>query len=396
MGQKKFFARSSQFFLVRRLYRILPFYGNIPSGRFSTSNHNVTKSIEEDLCNDIFKFYNTIKETGDFFALQEGVWQGIIGRQDKLHNILENNNSGELIKYLNNAPNQPISRGILQGDLETNILKKYKNYRLLQSRITFRRIESLLESQGYKSSLNPEQGPWRSLGVQELSNLISKFEKDIGYSINVPDIFSDLFEIQLGQYHFNQVDIASLNASLNIKKYLPQEAIQNILEIGGGSGRFAYYNLKSGNSSIQIIDFPHVLILQYWFLSKALPEAKITFFNSINNSKFDATLIPVSSFKNVNLGSVDVVFNQDSFAEMPLKIVLDYVNWLSTRSNLFIISINHESQPLLNSSNDRQINFFEILLRDLRFELVSRELDWIRRGYVKSIFQVKMAKTSEL
>jgi hypothetical protein len=219
--------------------------------------------------------------------------------------------------------------------------------------------------------------------------MLSDFEHNLGFSLSPPNIFAGLFEISLGAYRFNQVDLMSLNSALAVRRVMSDKSLQRIVEIGGGSGRFAYYCLKLGLGPIYIIDLPHVLILQYWYLSKALPASKIRFNHSSDSSSADIVLVPNSKMNSIDSKQIEMVFNQDSFAEMPTDIVKQYLDWIALNKDSLIFSINHESKPFSNYGGEQQINIFEVLSSDNRFKLLSRELDWVRRGYVRSIFRVE-------
>ena len=371
-----------------RLQRILPFKMHSITYQFSDGSNNNQDIDEEGICQEIFKFYNTFLTGNSGLGNQPGVWGEIQNKQSSLSDILKSSNSTELAKYLNSAPSNPIGRGILQGDLETELLKRSRKYRNLVAKITRRRIEATLEAQGYKSILNPEQGQWEEISEGELERMLSNFEKDLGFSLSLPNIFSGLFEVSLGPNRLNQVDLMSLNSALTVRKFMSDKSIKRIVEIGGGSGRFAYFCLKLGLGPIYIIDLPHVLILQYWYLTKALPASKIRFNHSLDASSADIVLVPNSKMKSIDPKQMEMIFNQDSFAEMPLDIVKQYLDWIALNKSSLIFSINHESKPYLSHNGEQQINVFEVLSSDNRFELLSRELDWVRRGYVKSIFRI--------
>jgi hypothetical protein len=360
------------------------------SYHFSDGSENSDKIDEEKICQDIFTFYNAfILGTLGGLGNQSGLWGEIVNEQSVLSDILNSSDSSELAKYLNSAPSKAISRGILQGDLETEILKSSRKYRDLAAKITRRRLEAILEAQGYKSILNPEQGRWEGISERELESGLNNLENDLGFSLSLPNIFAGLFEISLGANRFNQVDLMSLSSALTVRKVMSADSLRRIVEIGGGSGRFAYYCLKLGLGPINIIDLPHVLILQYWYLSKALPASKIRFMHSSDSSNADILLVPNSQMRSIDSKQIELVFNQDSFAEMPLDVVNQYLDWIAFNKSSLIFSINHESKPYLSHGSEQQINVFEVLSLDSRFKLISRELDWVRRGYVKSIFQIE-------
>jgi hypothetical protein len=384
------FNRVFDALIISRLYRILPFKMHSISHHFSDGFDNNDIVDEEGICQDIFIFYQKfIMGIPGGLGNQSGVWGDILNKQSSLANILNSSDSTQLAKYLNSAPSNAIGRGVLQGDLETKLLQRSRKYRNLAAKITRRRIEAVLEAQGYKSILNPEQGQWEGIGEKELASMLSDFEHNLDCSLSPPNIFAGLFEISLGAYRFNQVDLMSLNSALAVRRVMSDKSLQRIVEIGGGSGRFAYYCLKLGLGPIYIIDLPHVLILQYWYLSKALPASKIRFNHSSDSSSADIVLVPNSKMNSIDSKQIEMVFNQDSFAEMPTDIVKQYLDWIALNKDSLIFSINHESKPFSNYGGEQQINIFEVLSSDNRFKLLSRELDWVRRGYVRSIFRVE-------
>lgn len=383
------FQRISNRVMINRLYRILPFKMQTISYHFSKEEKNIV-FLEEKLCQDIFDFYDKlVYRSRKGLGQQSGIWGNIENDQAILSEILSSKDSKKLAHYLNNAPTNAIARGILQGDLETNLLKRSKSYRNLAAKITRRRIESTLEAQGYKSILNPEQGQWKNISESELESMLRNFESNLDFRLSVPEIFTGLFEVSIGSNRFNQVDLMALNSALTVKKLMNTESLQKIVEIGGGSGRFTYYCTKLGLGPIHIIDLPHVLILQFWYLSKALPTSKVRFGNASDEPGSDIVLVLNTNASSIRSTQMEVVFNQDSFAEMPLDVVNEYLDFIATNKNTLIFSINHESRPYINYEGVQQINVFELLSTDSRFKLLSREMNWVRRGYVNSIFLVK-------
>ena len=358
----------------------------------SSFSSNKTKMTELDkvIISRLIKFWNSSQESQFSAGLEDSLWNDIRGRQTQLHELMNEGESEKIYNYLISSPTRSICNGVLQGDSETKMLRMNRRYRNLQSRITVNRFVSLLEGIGRGFLVqNPEQGEW---GVKKDFNFeaaLQHLDDEFGVTVQPPLIYDGLLQTSVGNRKFNQVDIMALNASLQIKNILKSSDSKSILEIGAGSGTTAYWCNRLDLGPIQIIDLPHVAVLQAFYLLKVLPGASILLYGETQvPEQPDITIYPHWAFHELPKISPALVFNQDSFAEMPKTVVHKYLSWIIDTHATYLLSINHESAATYNSVLTAQVNLSSLIQTKLAFKSISRHPNWVRLGYVDQLWKL--------
>ena len=80
----------------------------------------------------------------------------------------------------------------------------------------------------------------------------------------------------------------------------------------------------------------------------------------------------------------DLVINQDSLPEMPPETAAMYISRIRTIAPLFY-SINQEAAAP-NTDEFRQVIVPELVGRDGGYQRLSRNLFWLRDGYVEEVY----------
>ena len=146
----------------------------------------------------------------------------------------------------------------------------------------------------------------------------------------------------------------------------------SVVEIGGGQGRVAYFANHFGVTDYAIVDIPITAIAQAAFLHKAGLE--VTLSGESPKPGAIRLISPEDYFARAE--PFDVTLNVDSITEFGPEIGLAYADLISKTSKAFY-SINHEANVTtvldLFRSNPRIIH-------------QTRQLSWIRRGYVEEVF----------
>ena len=147
---------------------------------------------------------------------------------------------------------------------------------------------------------------------------------------------------------------------------------ERVLEIGGGTGRTAYYAHRLGLVDYTIVDLPLANVAQALFLGRTLGPDAISLPGE--DAQPGRIRIVTPAWLLGNQLDFDVVINVDSLTEMSEPEVVSYAELIAKRSRAFL-SINHERNP--------------IRVRDLallgRFA-VQRSPYWMRKGYVEEFF----------
>jgi len=359
----------------------------------SSFSSNKTMMTESDLViiSRLIKFWNSSQESQSSANLENSPWNQIQSAQTQLHQLMTEGNSESIYNYLISSPTQSICNGVLQGDSETKMLRINRRYRNLQSRITINRFVSLLEGIGRGFLVqNPEQGTWGVKKGFHFDAALQHLDDEFGTTVQPPVIYNGLLQTSIGTRKFNQVDIMALNASLQIRNVLKSSANKSILEIGAGSGTTAYWCNRLGLGPIQIVDLPHVAVLQAFYLLKVLPDAIVLLYGEETIQKQpDITICPHWAFNDLPQFTPTLVFNQDSFAEMPMTVVQKYLSWIIHINATYLYSINHESAATYNAVLTEQINLSSLIQSELAFMSISRHPNWVRLGYVDQIWKIR-------
>jgi len=162
------------------------------------------------------------------------------------------------------------------------------------------------------------------------------------------------------------------------------------VEIGGGYGGLAYWFLKSNLNNISkytIIDFPLMNVIQGYFLSKAFGTSNVIFYGEKKNENIKIELIPID--KTSEIKNFDLLINENSMPEMPLESVQNYLYWAKENLNGIFYSYNQEAYSPVNGKE--QISVPKTISKiSNSFELYSRNISWIRNGYVEEVYKVNM------
>ena len=355
-----------------------------------SSNEIMMTEIDLVIISRLKNFWNSSQESYSVGDLKNDVWNEIQRGQTQLHKLMNEGDSEKIYKYLISSPAQTICIGILQGDSETKMLRVNRRYRNLQSRIAINRFLRLIEGIGRGFPVqNPEQGRWGLKKDFHFDEALKHLDKEFGFIVRAPIVYDNLLQTSIGNRNLNQVDITALNASLQIRNVLKSSVNKSILEIGGGSGTTAYWCNRLGLGPIQLIDLPHVALLQAFYLLKALPDVNVLLYGEeLVVEQPDITIYPHWAFDKLPQTSPALVFNQDSFAEMSTSMVQKYLRWIVDIDATHLLSINHESSATYSVALIEQINISSLIQTELAFTLISRHPNWVRLGYVDQLWEL--------
>jgi len=107
---------------------------------------------------------------------------------------------------------------------------------------------------------------------------------------------------------------------------LDEKKVKNVVEIGGGFGRTCHtlFTLIPNLESYTIIDLGPMLSLSRQYLNKAVPD-------KINQIQF----VDSEAIEQQESLTPDLVVNIDSFQEMPLAVIDDYMERIVSKSRYF-------------------------------------------------------------
>ncbi len=119
---------------------------------------------------------------------------------------------------------------------------------------------------------------------------------------------------------------------------------------------------------------------------RAFPEKKIKLYGEeVLNPEF--IFLPYFLFSEQPENTFDIVVNQDSMPEIMESIVIDYLKAIKKNTKSFFVSVNQESKPPRHRK-DKQNRVFDLVQKVGGYKLFSRNLFWIRKGYVEEVFKI--------
>ena len=161
----------------------------------------------------------------------------------------------------------------------------------------------------------------------------------------------------------------------------------NVMEIGCGFGGLAHCIIKQKRFDINtytLIDIPTVNVIQGYFLSKVFDSSKIRLYLEQDNSDTIFRILPphaLDSFEE----NIDLLINENSMPEMTNQIVEGYLRFAKEKLKGLFFSYNHEAfAPVLGT---HQVLVPEIINLVGGFTRVSRNISWVRNGYVEEVYR---------
>jgi hypothetical protein len=314
------------------------------------------------------------------------MWTSIVSdRHHRLLRLLEGDDARALAAHLVGVQRTPAAEGLEQGE------QAYRDF--IAATPAGRRaavapyhdmLASLAQYLGLARAECAEQNFVGESLVVATRELAAKIEAALGFEIAPPDVFDGLFGLAIGERVLDGRDIQSLYSALRI---IEASAISSprILEIGGGFGKVARYALMRGARHYTIVDLPTVSAMQYFFLSRALPEARVAFRHPAEppgESGVDLVFAPL--LDDSSRIAADIAFNCDSFPEMGDAVCRSYFARIGAWAPL-LLSINQEANRKVGDSGERQTVVGD-LLPDYGFSRLYRFRSWIRRGYVEELW----------
>ena len=307
-----------------------------------------------------------------------GMWK-LIGDifHGSLYNILEEGNPMSLANYLCNAYREESCHGfacIVTPDMQ--------NPKSGIGTIVVDNLISLCEALGVIQYENPEQGRYGINVYKNIDDLILKLEDKIGFPVGKPKLFG-LHGIMNGDRVIDLRAPQHLWAAWRMREIVGLN--KNICEIGGGFGGCCYYSHLMGAKSYTIIDLPLINVISAYFLMKCFGEEAVQLFGEENCDRPIKIMPPCHFMKGNN--NFDICLNQDSFPELPIGNVLEYLQRIPEVTRSYFYSINQEACAI-TYENLAQLNIHQIVGEMSIYKLLYRYPNWIRKGYVEELYSI--------
>lgn len=254
-------------------------------------------------------------------------------------------------------------------------------------------------SGGRKAGIKETFVTFRVLQDKSYLNLLAKYPNlDVGKPFN----------IRYGGYQFTNRYLRHIYIlgmfNEHVAPILPTEP--TVLDIGCSYGLFSSFVKRENPGSRHVlVDMPGQLLLAHYFLRTLFPDAKIADFKDVCTvekvdrefiEKYDFVLLPTTMYDKLTGGSIDLVANFVSFAEMSPEWFAKYFNSAPVTSAPFLYTINrYDSHPtyhnkitVLDYPFDRYETIYMRTCPILRWYFIGYAFFWCRKvRYPSDFFQ---------
>lgn len=329
-------------------------------------------SADTDICNRLIEAWHYAKsdEPDDGMVDKTGMWSILPNRHPALIDSLDRRDAQLLASIMSTMFQRHITHGIAMGKTTADTAKFATEE---FSANWCDRLVRLGEAVGALAPRSPEQGNFKSPLSIDVQDVVKMIEEKIGHKLVFPNIGSS-YGISIHGSCFPELFFSHVFAAYRVKNIYGSG--KNIAEIGGGFGGLA---LMLSCCDYTIFDLPFSNLLQGYFLLKSGMDV------SLYREK--GTRVKVLPWWEIrNNCKYDVVINQDSIPEMPQNIGYYYISRIASISKSFY-SVNQEEMAV-NSGAGRQLRVPDIINKNGGYRRVSRNLFWIRDGYVEEVYEV--------
>jgi len=317
------------------------------------------------------------------------LWSTIIDRSaPPVLRALRDRDPVALRAFLEGMFPSPTLWGIGYGDLGLEQGRRFASFLILGQ------LVGLAESLGVVRTECPEQGEIGHALRGGVEALLSEVERAIGIRVDFPRI-GGAYGIEVGGRLLDLQTPGHLYAARRFRGHLAATSDPHaceILEIGAGFGGTCHWFQKlAAPRRYVILDLALTNVYQGWFLANAFGRDQVGLYpDFVREGAFDRRrlwILPVNSQEKFAGQRFDGVLNQDSFPEMPAESVRGYLRLAAARLRPggILFSMNQEAfSPMCGQEPP-----WVAALATGEPSLVrrSRELSWVRRGYVEEVYQ---------
>jgi hypothetical protein len=318
----------------------------------------------------------------------EDIWSTFIvpRREAVLASILKSDAEAKAI--LGNMFDTPLGEGIEYAGADVNRrLNEDEDYRESLKLFHIDALISLAEYLGVIHIENREQNRCGDIIYSDPDEIWDKIEKKLGVPIRFPSFKGGLFSVRTRRGHFTNRDCIYLYIAIRLREMLSC-AETPVCELGSGVGYLAYYCYLMGIKNVTLVDIPSVRATAACFLMQNMQGTRF-FFSDCSECWSNAPGIRLVLPE--HLGSVprqhfEVLVNCDSLPEMSADVATDYVQRIPSLCRNFL-SINQEAAGKMWHLDMKQNKVSELVNTASGFQRVSRNLFWLRKGYVEEVYR---------
>jgi len=309
----------------------------------------------------------------------------------KLIEYLDSDQDKSAIDYLNNMFINGATTGFMTyGGYLYSQTTANKNFNKNLAAFYMDSLVNLAEYLGVIPVENVEQRVWETSLNSDPDEILDKIESKLGIRISFPKFRNGMPSIKTRRGFFNNRDMYYIYISIRIKDICKNINQPSICEIGGGLGLLCYYLDMFGIKDFTSVDIISTSLFSSYFLMRNMEERQ--FADNFTADKTSIKILSPEDFLNISGKKFDVLINCDSFPEIDKKTIIKYLEKIRESCDNFF-SINQEASNVMYKNGPKQ-NIVHKLISELsphnrEFHNISRNLFWIRRGYVEELYEIK-------
>ena len=303
----------------------------------------------------------------------DSMWEGFAAKKKDIHDALTNDDLVETRRLLENPALNYLFYGfdILYPESTKRCIRQSAVERIASEKSLAFDVIKLAEAIGVRRVFDPKkQTEYAPAAEVDVDDLFAAIAASNGITLHFPTPFAHEYGLAT---RYGIASYRSINAIYQafLVMQLSRSFCGEITEIGGGSGRTAYFAHLMGSARYRIIDVPLTNVAQAIFLGAALGESSVRLAGERDIGQ-PIAILPPSELAG---GPEGVVLNVDSLPEMAMEHIDGYLAYVCTNAKAFL-SINHEAHEALVGSKIAA-----------RARLYRRNQYWLRAGYVEEFFE---------
>ena len=340
---------------------------------------DVPDKNQQEIVTRLIEYYWRMKSSPEMSRALLDIWTEISKQHAEFGAALERRDVEAVSHFLLNACNTSLAIGF-----ENTILGSKDHKQFLELNVVDKFL-ALGESLGCLPVQCPEQGKWgyRSLHVDDL---YAQIQARIPFDLTAPSAGGGSYGLRTEGGVLTERNLQAISTALRVRRLLEGAPRKVVAEIGGGIGALTYYLAKAGMDATYLFDLPIVSVVQGYFLMKSHgPEQVCLWGEEAHQARIN--VFPWWTFETIPEKSLTLVVNQDSMPEIDKDISLNYLNLIKKKATGYFLSINQEGRAP-NTNARTQSVIYELVDAAGGFRRLSRELDWMREGYVAETYQI--------
>lgn len=247
---------------------------------------------------------------------------------------------------------------------------------------TYDHLLSLAEATGALALENPEAGPWGDTARTPADALFHRVEDALGFDLAPPGHFGGYLGIAGGNgvvLHIRMIE--AIHAAWRLRQLCEATGAWRVCEIGGGAGLTAFYARRLGIADYAVVDSPTMNAVQGFVLEGTGSGDQVALHGEAGRDRA-CRVLPIAAFE--TLGSIDILFNQDTLPAMGRDAALDLLATARRLGARQFLSMNQEAPLPLRSGHQQPVR--ALVAEAGGFRPAHRHRHWLRAGYVEELF----------